>query len=59
MNILSLCSTDWAGCGIRLTDAINRNSKHKARQVALSPHRFGYHYDIIKMSLIAGQTSEH
>ena len=47
MNILSLCSTDWAGCGIRLTDAINRNSKHKARQVALSPHRFGYHYDII------------
>lgn len=47
MNILNLRIRDWAGCGIRLTDAINRNSKHKARQVALLSHRFGYHYDII------------
>lgn len=49
MNILNLCSTDFAGLGIRITDAINKHSSHKARHLALSPHAFGYPFDIITL----------
>lgn len=49
MNILNICSTDFAGLGFRLTAAVNRHSHHKARHLALSPHAFGYPFDIVTL----------
>lgn len=47
MNILNFCLYDWAGGGIRLTKAINKYTKHKARHLLVGKHVFGYEYGIL------------
>lgn len=46
MRILQVCDSDYAGVGIKLTQAINRTTKHKARHIRMVSHRFGYPHDI-------------
>lgn len=46
MNILNLCKRDYAGLAIRLTDAINGHTLHRARLITRAGHRFEYPTDM-------------
>jgi len=47
MNILNFCLFDWGGGGIRLTKAINKYTKHKARHLLIGRDELGYEHDIV------------
>lgn len=46
LKILNICDVDTAGDGIRLTEAINKTTSHKARHLCKVLHPFGYPHDI-------------
>lgn len=46
MKILNIQYKDYAGMSIRLTDAINRHTKHESRQLTMRGHGYRYPFDI-------------
>ena len=47
MKILNICDWDYAGVGIRLTQAVNQHTDHEARHLSMRSHRFRYPTDIL------------
>lgn len=47
MRLLNICNIDYAGVGIKLTEAVNRHTGHEARHLCMEPHRFLYRTDIV------------
>lgn len=46
MRILNICNKDFAGVGIKLTEAVNQHTDHEARHLCMEPHHFQYREDI-------------
>lgn len=51
LNILSLGTWDYAGCGYFLSEAINEHTHHQSRAVRWSRSRLHFPHDILKPSL--------
>lgn len=51
MKILNICQKDYAGVGIKLTEAVNAHTKHKARHLCMEAHHFQYPMDICTRSM--------
>ena len=47
MKILNICYKDYAGMSFRLTEAINKHTKHESRQLVMWRHGWGYPLDIL------------
>lgn len=47
MKILNVCKFDYAGCAWDLTRALQRNTRHEVRHVAMSEHEWGFGSDIV------------
>lgn len=46
MKILNICRKDYAGVGIKLTQAVNRHTNHEARHLCTQIHGLGFEHDI-------------
>lgn len=44
---MNLCRVDYAGVGIKLTEAMNLHTNHEARHLCMEPHHFQYPTDIV------------
>jgi len=46
MKILNICRKDYAGVGIKITQAVNKHTGHTARHLCTQVHGLGFEHDI-------------